>query len=479
MPLTLNGTTGITFPNGSAGTPALTGVDTDSGVIFGTDTVALATAGTQRLTIDSTGNVGIATNTPEVKLDVNGTISAFIGTFNAGGYKLKYYSGSGDSRSWWVLGDVHAYGDFAIRQSTTQSGSTFDSKFYISPTGNVGIGNTSPGSKFVVTTTNGSSTVYTIQTSSNSIINPNNSGSEIIGSQITLGGNIVLSERQPNTAFSDRTDLAIVTDTGYGLGKSEKIRIISNGDVELNQHYSSAPANAGRDSPTATFKGHGWNTSSGSVEVGTRLISTHNYWTGSYSNTFGQTYPDFKILIKNSDSASYVEKFAFQGNGVLRISQSGGGISFSPTSDTTGMTSELLSDYEEGTFTPTITGWTGTYSIQYGVYTKIGRQVFIHCEVQTTGGTGTFSANWPGVNNLPFSRDNTIPAYRHLGNWAFIGSGAVVPANTVGAGQWDGGPGTTSLFPNNFTLTGGVGNYDSQNAASNFGYRTFITYFTA
>lgn len=166
-------------------------------------------------------------------------------------------------------------------------------------------------------------------------------------------------------------------------------------------------------------------------------------------------------------------------SGNLVIETSGKGIDFGATADGPGATSELLDDYEEGTFTPTITGWTGTYSIQYGVYTKIGRQVFIHCEVQTNGGTGSFTVNYPGVNNLPFARDNTIPSYRHLGNWGFIGAGAVIPANTVGAGQWDAGPGTTSLFPNNFTTTnGGISNYDSQSAASNFGYRTYITYFT-
>ena len=55
-------------------------------------------------------------------------------------------------------------------------------------------------------------------------------------------------------------------------------------------------------------------------------------------------------------------------NGNLVLGTSGKGIDFSATSGTG--TSELLADYEEGTFTPTISGsssaGTGTYSIQVG-----------------------------------------------------------------------------------------------------------------
>jgi len=61
------------------------------------------------------------------------------------------------------------------------------------------------------------------------------------------------------------------------------------------------------------------------------------------------------------------------------IVASGFGIDFSATSHPAGMTSELLADYEEGTFTPaqgpevTVVG---TYS-STGTYTKIGRQVTV------------------------------------------------------------------------------------------------------
>jgi hypothetical protein len=61
------------------------------------------------------------------------------------GFLNQYNSGNASSRSWRTTNDIVAYGDFAIQQSTTQTGSTYDSKLYISSGGNVGIGTTSPG----------------------------------------------------------------------------------------------------------------------------------------------------------------------------------------------------------------------------------------------------------------------------------------------------------------------------------------------
>lgn len=65
---------------------------------------------------------------------------------------------------------------------------------------------------------------------------------------------------------------------------------------------------------------------------------------------------------------------------------------------------ENLSNYDEGTFTPTITGGTsgglGTYTTQQGVYTRIGDMVFIQVYLVWTNHTG--SGNFE-VASLPFS----------------------------------------------------------------------------
>ena len=73
MTITLNGTTGIVGPNGTASAPAMTGTDTDTGIVYGTNTVQVATGGTTAVTVDSSQNVGIGTSSPAVKLHVNGS----------------------------------------------------------------------------------------------------------------------------------------------------------------------------------------------------------------------------------------------------------------------------------------------------------------------------------------------------------------------------------------------------------------------
>jgi len=64
MALILVGDNGVSLVSGSAGTPALQGTDTNTGISFGTDTVNLVTGGTTRATVDSSGRLGIATTTP-------------------------------------------------------------------------------------------------------------------------------------------------------------------------------------------------------------------------------------------------------------------------------------------------------------------------------------------------------------------------------------------------------------------------------
>lgn len=57
MTLYLNGTTGVSGVDGSAGTPSLQGNDTNTGIVFGTDTVGVSTGGVQRTTVDSSGRL--------------------------------------------------------------------------------------------------------------------------------------------------------------------------------------------------------------------------------------------------------------------------------------------------------------------------------------------------------------------------------------------------------------------------------------
>lgn len=96
-------------------------------------------------------------------------------------------------------------------------------------------------------------------------------------------------------------------------------------------------------------------------------------------------------------------------NGNLIFSTSGTGIDFSATTNSSGtMTSELLSDYEEGTWTPNIIGsstaGTASYTSRNARYTKTGRLVFIETYIQWGSGTGSGNLR---ISGLPFSPANS------------------------------------------------------------------------
>jgi hypothetical protein len=88
------------------------------------------------------------------------------------------------------------------------------------------------------------------------------------------------------------------------------------------------------------------------------------------------------------------------------VGTSGQGIDFSATPGTG--TSELLSDYEEGTWTPTLTADVNFTSVSYnaiteGVYTKIGRVVNFYCTVYTTSITVGPASGSVYISGLPFT----------------------------------------------------------------------------
>ena len=90
---------------------------------------------------------------------------------------------------------------------------------------------------------------------------------------------------------------------------------------------------------------------------------------------------------------------------------SGHGIDFSATSDAGGMTSELLDDYEEGTWTPVYQNASGgisglSYNLQVGKYTRIGNVVYIQGLLRTTAVT-VDSAGTYDIGGLPFTSTAT------------------------------------------------------------------------
>ena len=75
MSLILNGTTGISGVDGSPPTPAVKGVDANTGIVFGNNIMTCSLDGTERIKIDSTGRVGMNQGTPAAQLEVINTSS--------------------------------------------------------------------------------------------------------------------------------------------------------------------------------------------------------------------------------------------------------------------------------------------------------------------------------------------------------------------------------------------------------------------
>jgi len=136
------------------------------------------------------------------------------------------------------------------------------------------------------------------------------------------------------------------------------------------------------------------------------------------------------------------------GTGNVVIGTSGKGIDFSATADSSGtMTSELLDDYEEGTWTPTMgtDGSNFTESSQLGFYTKIGRQVFVNGEVTTSSINGQ-SGNVM-IMGWPFTVNSTAGNYS--GGPVIYASGLAITS------------GTALSWRNDTDGTGYIHNFDS------------------
>ena len=111
--------------------------------------------------------------------------------------------------------------------------------------------------------------------------------------------------------------------------------------------------------------------------------------------------------------------------GNLIIGTAGKGIDFSATSDGPNPSSELLDEYEEGTFTPNILVNYSTTDVtqpgtRNGTYTKIGNRVFFGLHI-----SGTFSYSGSNHNviigNLPFTANGNASHLTALYLWAYAG----------------------------------------------------------
>ena len=156
------------------------------------------------------------------------------------------------------------------------------------------------------------------------------------------------------------------------------------------------------------------NSSSG-ANANSRNLATIDVYADTSDSNAGDDCGGFIRFVTKSDGGGNAERMRVtsSGNveitdGDLKISTSGHGINFSATSDSLGDTSEVLDDYEEGTWTPTLAysgSGSATLSEALGFYTKIGRMVHVIITVTVSAqGSGSGNVNLGG---LPYTTSST------------------------------------------------------------------------
>jgi len=207
-------------------------------------------------------------------------------------------------------------------------------------------------------------------------------------------------------------------------GGVEALRIDSSGNIGVNTISTNPLGNGGTFKNLTVFTPGGYAAFGGISDLTASGSTIAAFNAGTLGASGGKnaasinieldatstTNANGRIVFYTTASGSVTEKARITStgnvqiaNGNLVFSTAGTGIDFSATANSSGtMTSELLSDYEEGTWTPqmgTDASYTITHTSQVGRYTKIGNTVFIECFVAWSAWTGGGNVY---LTNLPF-----------------------------------------------------------------------------
>jgi hypothetical protein len=182
-------------------------------------------------------------------------------------------------------------------------------------------------------------------------------------------------------------------------------------------------------------------------------------WEAAPSGTAGNAITFTQVL-----AVEKAKSLALEG----ATSVSGTGISF-PATQSASTNANTLDDYEEGTWTPTLSGTGGatgqSYSIQNGKYTKIGTVVTVSFDVRLST-LGTISGQ-AVIGGLPFSANGEncgipIGTFENLGQSIIYlgarlqgGQSYITVFTTTAAASTTGDPNGSTLYTATSKLFGG------------------------
>jgi hypothetical protein len=391
---TISGSTvSATTLTGTLSTAAQTNI-TSVGTLSSLAVSGNLTVDTNTLFVDAaTNTVGIGTSSPTSNLDIQSTTAPIIRIGNNGGvngYQLKSNVSS--------LNDFGLFiEDYAgIDLYKVQAGAGGSHHFYINgsekmridSSGNVGIGSSTPAGKFEVNT--GSSAAYFTRTAGNA--------------GTSSPAFAILTDSVGSRLYSWGDAMKFHT-IAVGGSPSERMRIDSSGNVQIG----------GSTDKTSLLSG----TARGlTIENSAAPVLALYESGGGANNAFLLGKIDLNAYIHNKENGFI--SIATNGTERLRV-LAGGGLTFN--GDTAA--ANALDDYEEGTFTPTLNGaGSPVYTVQYGVYTKIGNLVWVHLKLQANSITS--SANGFGVSGLPYAASPSSDVTQRAGgiiegDWSGMG----------------------------------------------------------
>jgi len=327
----------------------------------------------------------------------------------------------------------------------------------------MGVSNTAPWSSWIqAQDANNLTTNYPL------LLNPNG-GSVGIGTETprSIANFGSLGINGVSGAFTDyflngtRTGTTAVDSNGFtceAVGSSTPFRVITNGTEKLSITSAgiSQFAATGR---VATFTGNG-------IEV--NFSSGSNVFIGTQSGTEGKigTVNNANMsLFANND---YSKRAELQTSGSFSITDgdlivaNGHGINFgSTTPDGTTPSSELLDDYEEGTWTPSATAYSGTMYVSSANYRKIGSLCFVQGYISfdsTTDSSAIIIGGLPftggGINNNYYVISSHTNGGLEELNLRAQGSTTSLTAVHLSSGDGDNKP-TYSSLANKFIIFSG------------------------
>lgn len=225
------------------------------------------------------------------------------------------------------------------------------------------------------------------------VVNGTATGLTVTSSALTLNGDLTKAGSHALTLTTTGTTTVTFPTTGTLVARDST-------DTLTNKTLT-APVLSGSVTGTYTLAGTPTITApilSGSVTgtytlAGTPTITAPTISSPTFSGTSGGTWTLGGTVTMGSPILT----------GTLNLATSSGTITFPGSSGTGTPSGNVLQDYEEGTWTPSL-GGTATYTTQVGRYTRIGRMVYVNCRLVVNSiGSGSQAI----VSGLPFSTANT------------------------------------------------------------------------